>query len=75
MSLQVMTEVMKFEDAELQLRASDVLLCALQHDPTPLRTFLLKQQENTLFTLLIRALIDDAPGSDAGDAADRGGLQ
>lgn len=65
--LQVLTEVMKSGDAELRLRSSDVLLSTLQHDPSPLRTFLLKQPDHTLFTLLVGSLIENShTGSDVG---------
>mmetsp|Transcript_36846 Transcript_36846/g.103965 ORF Transcript_36846/g.103965 Transcript_36846/m.103965 type:complete len:862 (+) Transcript_36846:313-2898(+) len=70
--LDVLTEVMKSGNADLQLPGSDVLLSILQHDPSPLRSFLLKQEDHTLFTLLIGSLIESGQ---SGEAKAQGGLQ
>uniref|UniRef100_A0A061R721 Protein phosphatase 4 regulatory subunit 3 n=1 Tax=Tetraselmis sp. GSL018 TaxID=582737 RepID=A0A061R721_9CHLO len=60
---EVVTQVMKSGNAELRLRGSDILLSTLQHDPSPLRTFLIKQDGHALFTLLVDSLVDDYPKS------------
>jgi hypothetical protein len=60
-----MTQLMENGDPGFQLRATDVLLSALQHDPAPLRSFMLHQEDRKLFTLLVESLI----------RGDSGGLQ
>lgn len=61
--LDVTTQVMRTDDAELRLRGTDVLLSAMQHDPTPLRMYLQKQNDHALFSLLVRALVEEEPKS------------
>ena len=51
--LQVMTDVIQKGSPQVQLRAMDVLLSALQHNPPQLRAFMLQQRDHTLFTSLI----------------------
>ena len=52
-ALQVMTDVIQKGSPQVQLRAMDVLLSALQHNPPQLRAFMLQQRDHTLFTSLI----------------------
>ena len=48
-----MTDVIQKGSPQVQLRAMDVLLSALQHNPPQLRAFMLQQRDHTLFTSLI----------------------
>ena len=52
--LQVLTTVIKSGGPALQLRATDVMLSAIQHDPAPLRHFMRSQKDHELFHLLVR---------------------
>lgn len=52
--VQVLTNVIRSGDPALQLRATDVMLSAIQHDPAPLRHFMRSQKEHELFHLLVR---------------------
>jgi hypothetical protein len=51
--VQVVTRVMLHGSPASQLRAVDVLLSALQHNPVPLRNFLMSQPDHLLFTCLV----------------------
>lgn len=53
--LQVLTTVIKSGGPALQLRATDVMLSAIQHDPAPLRHFMRSQKDHELFHLLVRS--------------------
>ena len=53
--LQVLTTVIKSGGPALQLRATDVMLSAIQHDPAPLRHFMRSQRDHELFHLLVRS--------------------
>lgn len=53
--MQVLTKVIKYGTTALQLRATDVMLSAIQHDPAPLRAFMRSQKDNELFHLLVRS--------------------
>ncbi|KAK9804713.1 hypothetical protein WJX72_001481 [[Myrmecia] bisecta] len=55
---EVMTGVMRSGSDDLRLRATDVLLSALQHDASPMRSFALKQRDHELMRLLMGALLD-----------------
>ncbi len=44
---------LKHGDMEMQQRATDVLLSAVQHDPAPLREFLLTEPNQDCFQLLL----------------------
>lgn len=59
---EVMTDVIQKGSPQVQLRAMDVLLSALQHNPPQLRAFMLQQRDHTLFTSLITALKHGADG-------------
>ena len=52
--MQVLTKVIKHGSPALQLRATDVMLSAIQHDPAPLRQFMRSQKDHELFHLLVR---------------------
>lgn len=52
--VQVLTNVIRSGDPALQLRATDVMLSAIQHDPAPLRHFMRSQKDHELFHLLVR---------------------
>jgi hypothetical protein len=45
--------VLKHGDDDMRQRATDVLLSAVQHDPAPLREFLLKEPNQDCFQLLL----------------------
>ena len=51
---QVLTRVLKHGSPALQLRGTDVMLSAIQHDPAPLRQFMRSQKDHELFHLLVR---------------------
>ena len=51
---QVLTRVLKYVSPGLQLRGTDVMLSAIQHDPAPLRQFMRSQKDHELFHLLVR---------------------
>lgn len=53
--VQVLTTVIKSGGPALQLRATDVMLSAIQHDPAPLRHFMRSQKDHELFHLLVRS--------------------
>eukprot|EP00887_Chlorella_sp_A99_P007007 scaffold2.g7007.t1 len=53
---EVMTEVMASGDAGMRLKASDILLADVQHDPPALRAFLVGQEGRRLFELIMAAL-------------------
>ena len=53
--LQVLSKVIKYGATALQLRATDVMLSAIQHDPAPLRSFMRNQKDHELFHLLVRS--------------------
>ena len=53
-SVQVLTNVIRSGGPALQLRATDVMLSAIQHDPAPLRQFMRSQKDHELFHLLVR---------------------
>ena len=55
LTLQVLTTVIKTGGPALQLRATDVMLSAIQHDPVPLRHFMRSQKDHELFHLLVRS--------------------
>ena len=52
--MQVLTRVLKHGTTALQLRATDVMLSAMQHDPAPLRAFMRSQKDHELFHLLVK---------------------
>ena len=54
LGLQVLTKVIKHGTSGLQLRATDVMLSAIQHDPAPLRQFMRSQKDHELFHILVR---------------------
>ena len=64
--LQAMTQVLDFGGQKLQLKATDVLISVVQHDPVPLREYLLREKpaksasrqgmQNPLFQHLMRYL-------------------
>lgn len=58
-----MTDVIADGDDELKLRATDVLLSALQHDAAAMRVFLERQKDRRLMVLLADLL---ARGKDGG---------
>ncbi|GFH11066.1 SMK-1 domain-containing protein [Haematococcus lacustris] len=62
------TRIMKVGSEAVKLRATDVLLAVLQHDVDSLRTFLLKQKDNMLFSLLVREFVE---GSGDGGLAEQ----
>ncbi|KAL3162589.1 hypothetical protein ABBQ38_008638 [Trebouxia sp. C0009 RCD-2024] len=53
---EVLTNVIRSGDPALQLRATDVMLSAIQHDPAPLRHFMRSQKDHELFHLLVSVL-------------------
>ena len=53
--VQVLTKVIKSGTSATQLRATDVMLSAIQHDPAPLRHFMRSQKDHELFHLLVRS--------------------
>ncbi|KAA6418854.1 MAG: hypothetical protein FRX49_11211 [Trebouxia sp. A1-2] len=53
---EVLTRVLKHGSPGLQLRGTDVMLSAIQHDPAPLRQFMRSQKDHELFHLLVRVL-------------------
>ena len=55
--VQVMMSVLDVGTDELRQRAMDVLLSAVQHDPTPFRDFFTKQPERDQFGLLLRCAL------------------
>ncbi|KAL4852743.1 Serine/threonine-protein phosphatase 4 regulatory subunit 3 [Chlorella vulgaris] len=57
---EVMSAIMQRGGAEVKLKATDILLSDVQHDPSQLRAFLLTEQGNELFALLIKALLDSS---------------
>lgn len=60
---EVMTNALATGEPELQLRATDILLADVGHDPGQLRTFVLAQQGHRLFGLLVDLLLEGAqPG-------------
>lgn len=44
---------LKHGNDDMRQRATDVLMSAVQHDPAPLREFLLKQPNTEYFQLLL----------------------
>eukprot|EP00198_Chlamydomonas_reinhardtii_P002263 XP_001691599.1 predicted protein [Chlamydomonas reinhardtii] len=60
---EVVTRIMMHSVDDVKLKATDVLMSSMQHDVLALREFLYKQEEHTLFGLLVRELTD---GTDAG---------
>ena len=46
--------MLKHGSPGLQLRGTDVMLSAIQHDPAPLRQFMRSQKDHELFHLLVR---------------------
>ncbi|KAI3423413.1 hypothetical protein D9Q98_010630 [Chlorella vulgaris] len=57
---EVMSAIMQRGGPEVKLKATDILLSDVQHDPSQLRAFLLTEQGNELFALLIKALLDSS---------------
>lgn len=66
MASQALTEILQHGSQSLQLKATDVLISVVQHDPVPLREFLLNDKskrdvlgqdttQNPLFRHLIRS--------------------
>lgn len=60
---QVISTIMRIGSPEVKLRATDILLADVQHDPSQLRSYLLTEEGGALFGLLIQALLD---ASDSG---------
>ena len=52
--MQALTGVLVHGGKEMQLKATDVLICVVQHEPAPVREFLLRQQDSTLFKSIVR---------------------
>jgi hypothetical protein len=55
--LQVITRILQSSSAFVKLRATDVLLSALAHDPLPLRSFLASQAGHQLLECLVTEFI------------------
>jgi len=55
--LQVITRILQSSSAFVKLRATDVLLSALAHDPLPLRSFLAGQAGHQLLDCLVTEFI------------------
>lgn len=53
----MLSKVIKYGATALQLRATDVMLSAIQHDPAPLRSFMRNQKDHELFHLLVRSVV------------------
>lgn len=80
---EVITDVMRFGDAALQLRATDVLLADVHHDPSQLRAFLTQQmkggEKEPLFGMLMQSLVvplsspAEAGGNGSGSRGGGGG--
>lgn len=54
---QVITRIMQSSSAAVKLRATDILLSALAHDPVPLRNFLASQSKHELLDSLVSEFI------------------
>ncbi|KXZ50897.1 hypothetical protein GPECTOR_14g145 [Gonium pectorale] len=61
--LQVVTRIMLHSSDDVKLKATDILMSSMQHDVLALREFLYKQENHTLFGLLVQEL---AEGRDTG---------
>jgi protein phosphatase 4 regulatory subunit 3 len=71
-SLQVVTRVMTSGTPSIKLRATDILLSSLAHDPLPLRSFLASTPGHRLLGCLVDEFVGSG-GQAAGQAA-AGGL-
>lgn len=71
---EAMTRIMLHSSDDVKLKASDVLMSALQHDVSALRTFLYQQADNTLFSLLINELTDGTGDSGLAEQVRCGGV-
>lgn len=54
---QIITKILQHSTTDVKLRATDILLSAMAHDPLPLRTFLTQQPDNELLGTLIKDFI------------------
>ena len=52
--MQALTGILVYGGQEVQLKATDVLLTVVQHEPAPVREFLLRQQDSTLFRRIVQ---------------------
>lgn len=59
----VLTRILQHCDTEAKLRATDILMAVIGHDPAPLRSFLLQQSGNALLGAMVRELVH---GGDTG---------
>lgn len=54
---QVITRILQSSSAPVKLRATDILLSALAHDPSPLRSFLAAQPGHSLLDCLVKEFV------------------
>eukprot|EP00877_Chromochloris_zofingiensis_P013810 jgi/Chrzof1/8683/Cz03g20120.t1 len=54
---EIITKILQHSTTDVKLRATDILLSAMAHDPLPLRTFLTQQPDNELLGTLIKDFI------------------
>jgi protein phosphatase-4 regulatory subunit 3 len=54
---QVITRILQHSASNIKLRATDVLLSALAHDPMPLRQFLASQPRHELLDIMVQQFI------------------
>lgn len=67
---EVATKILQHSSPEVKLRATDILMSAMQHDPTPLRHFLYSQKDHELFALLIDEFVQGSTGGLAEQVAE-----
>lgn len=60
---EILTAVLRSQDQQAHLKATDILSAFLMHDPVGLRNFLLKQEQNALLGIMVAHVVS---GADAG---------
>ncbi|CAA7407455.1 unnamed protein product [Spirodela intermedia] len=56
---EILTDVLQSQDKKLVLTGTDILILFLNLDPNLLRNFVIQQEDNTLFGLLVEGMITD----------------
>ncbi|CAI5463518.1 unnamed protein product [Closterium sp. Yama58-4] len=59
---EIVTTILQHTDASLRLCGTDILMSALSPDPAPLRTFLVEQPGHTLFSCLVKGMVERSQG-------------
>ncbi|CAI5527351.1 unnamed protein product [Closterium sp. Naga37s-1] len=59
---EIVTTILQHTDASLRLCGTDMLMSALSPDPAPLRTFLVEQPGHTLFSCLVKGMVERSQG-------------